>query len=253
MWDTLSFALKIVGAAGAAVCLIFTGLRAIRKDNVIRPALFALIFAAVYAASVFVVPMIASRSPSVTESGTQTAVSVNTLATSADADTASAADEAAAQAMLEKAQTASAKDDYSTAIAVCKQLQTQYPGTSAAAGVNTFLSGVCASAVSVSAEDLCSAYSADAVGADGKYLDKTVLVTGTVVDVGTDVFKNLYLRLDSGSEYTVGSVQCYFGSDQADAVNALSPGDTVKVIGRCEGSNVNVLINDCDLIACAGK
>lgn len=248
MWDTLSFALKIVGAAGAAVCLIFTVLRAIRKDTVIRPALLTLAFAAVYAISVFAVPMIAPRSSSGTGSGTQTAVSANAPATSAS-DTASAADEAAAQAMLEKAQTASARGDYSTAIAVCRQLQVQYPGTSAAAGVSTFLSGVYTSAVSVSAEDLCAAYNGDAAGADEKYLDKTVLVAGIVVDVGTDVFKNLYLRLDSGAENAVGSVQCYFGSDQADAVNALSPGDTVKIIGRCEGSNVNVLINDCDLIA----
>lgn len=248
MWDTISFALKIVGAAGGAICLILTILRVIRKDNVTKTAVLTLVFAAVYAASVFLVPMLASMTGTGTESGApQTSVTTKT-GTTAAAETTNAADEAAAEALLKKAQNAVSKDDYSTAISVCKQLQAQYPGTGAASGVSSLLSGIYSAAVNVTAEDLCAAYSAGVSSADGQYLNKVVVVTGTVVDVGTDVFQNLYIRLDNGTENAVGSVQCYFGSDKSDAVNALSAGATVKIIGRCEGSNVNVLINDCDLI-----
>ena len=56
------------------------------------------------------------------------------------------------------------------------------------------------------------------------------------------------MTLNHDDEYSLISVQCYFAKDNLDGIATLKEGDTVSIIGKCDGSTLNVLLKNCDLV-----
>lgn len=105
-----------------------------------------------------------------------------------------------------------------------------------------------AETINVSAEQLYSSYTENTVNADNLYKGKYLSVTGTITDIGQDlVTKKPCVSLDSGSEYGLYPVQCFFPSSSDDLAN-LRDGETVTIVGKCSGYNIAfVQLTGCEL------
>lgn len=103
--------------------------------------------------------------------------------------------------------------------------------------------------ISVTAEDLYSAYEENSVNADNLYKGNIVSVTGVVSNIGQDIItKKPCVSLDSGDEFGLYPVQCFF-SDSSDALANLRDGDIVTIVGKCTGYSVtNVQLTNCELL-----
>jgi len=96
--------------------------------------------------------------------------------------------------------------------------------------------------------DLLESYEANEVKGDALYIDKKMRLTGTVQDIGKDILENVYITFEGNEEYSITSVQCFFKNKEEIAkVVELSKGDTITVIGTCDGKFGNVTIKDCVL------
>ncbi len=77
-----------------------------------------------------------------------------------------------------------------------------------------------------------------------KYKDKILEVSGTVAVVpSTDANDNATISLSTAQSGNI--VKCKFGPDQEKAISKLTPGQKVKVLGKCvdSGSGRPVLEN----------
>ena len=106
------------------------------------------------------------------------------------------------------------------------------------------------SSIKVSAADLYSEYEANEVGADSKYKGQTVLVSGTIEDIGTDIMDDIYITL--GTSNMFASVQAFFAEEQAGEVGQLTKGSQVTVLCRCDGKFMNVLLKGCQISSGGG-
>lgn len=102
--------------------------------------------------------------------------------------------------------------------------------------------------IDVTAKDLLAAYEENTVAADNAYKGKLLKVTGTVGMIGKDILDTAYVTLTNGESYALISVQCYFAKDNLDDIATLKEGDTVTIIGKCDGSTLNVALKQCDLV-----
>lgn len=105
--------------------------------------------------------------------------------------------------------------------------------------------------IEISAVDLWKAYTDNEVNADNQYGDQLLAVTGTITDIGKDIVTgNPCVSLDSGSEYSLYPVQCFFsaGDKNSEALAALKDGQEITVYGTCSGAPVaSVQLSDCYL------
>lgn len=99
--------------------------------------------------------------------------------------------------------------------------------------------------IEISAEDLFADYDTNEVAADQKYKGKRLKVTGIIEDFGTDILDDGYITLETG-EYFL-SIQCYFKDSELDKVTKLSKGQTITLIGVCDGMSMNVVIKNCEI------
>jgi len=102
-----------------------------------------------------------------------------------------------------------------------------------------------APALTVSAVRLFADYDSNEVAADQKYKGKTLLVSGTVNDIGKDIMDTMYVTLVGDG--VIGQVQCFFAKSHAGALAGLSKGMNVSVKGRCDGKMMNVMMKGCTL------
>lgn len=102
-----------------------------------------------------------------------------------------------------------------------------------------------APAQKIAAVLLVSNYEANEVAADQNYKGKTLLVTGTVDDIGRDIMKTLYLTLTGVGP--LANVQCYFAQSHESQLAGLSKGMNVLVKGQCDGKMMNVHLRGCTL------
>ncbi len=94
---------------------------------------------------------------------------------------------------------------------------------------------------SVDAVSLTKAYADNGVRADEDYKGRIIEVTGAIDNVDNVLGEpTVTLKGDGG-----GRVQC--GLSDAESVSGLSPGQTVKIKGRCSGDVIWVGMNDCVL------
>ena len=70
-------------------------------------------------------------------------------------------------------------------------------------------------------------------------------MTYFVSDIG-EVLGSTYITLEAGEEFAITQAQCFFkDEEQINKVAELSKGDTVTIIGKCDGKSMNVEVNDC--------
>jgi hypothetical protein len=94
-------------------------------------------------------------------------------------------------------------------------------------------------AIKITAAKLYSEYDANEVAADVKYKDKLLEVSGVVTDIGISQSIRpgtpvIFLAESLDTPFMEG-VTIHLSTDQKDKVATLSKGDTVIVIGICEG------------------
>lgn len=100
--------------------------------------------------------------------------------------------------------------------------------------------------ISMSANDLYEAYNANAIGADLKYKDKTVLIYGTLRRAGKDILDQPYLVI--GGTGILDGVQCMFSKKQETALARLVKNEFVRIEGKVKGKVIgNVLMRECVL------
>ena len=157
--------------------------------------------------------------------------------------------ERAAMDLLDSAKADFDEGRYSSAFSKCDKVRSDYSDTDVAMSVDSFLSDLYDTAINVTAFDLHSAYDANQVSADNAYKDKAIVITGTVSDIGKNIFSQTYITLKDGSDYGLTSIQCFFDGEQESSIGETSKGNSVKLIGKCVGENLmNVQINNCYLI-----
>jgi len=103
-------------------------------------------------------------------------------------------------------------------------------------------------AIEVTAEELFAAYEEDEVAADTLYKDNLLKVTGVVYYVGTDyIFEAPEVLISGGGEDEARGIDCIFDTRYESQVAELEVGQTVAVMGICDGYQVNALLLNCML------
>lgn len=93
---------------------------------------------------------------------------------------------------------------------------------------------------------LLTDYEANEVRGDELYNGKMMRLTGTVGSIGKDILEEVYITFANADEYKITSVQCYFSDDdQIKKVMELSEGDSITLVGKCDGKFGNVVLKDC--------
>jgi len=102
----------------------------------------------------------------------------------------------------------------------------------------------------VTAEELYAAYSDDAEAADERYKGELLNVNGVITYVGTDlVLEAPQVILSGGGREEGRGVDCVFDTRYETQVEKLEEGETVSVLGVCDGSyKINVLLVECQLV-----
>jgi hypothetical protein len=100
----------------------------------------------------------------------------------------------------------------------------------------------------VSAMALVDDYKNNEVAADEKYKGKTLKVNGFIGDIKKDITDTMYVILQSGGEYELRNVQCFFADSEKEKLTQLSKGQVITVEGRCDGLMMNVLLRDCVIV-----
>lgn len=105
--------------------------------------------------------------------------------------------------------------------------------------------------IEVSAQDLWGAYSDNEVNADNQYKDKTLAVTGTIVDISKSlVLDDPCVALKSGDQLGIYPVQCFFTDEsENEQLATLEDGQTITITGTCAGKPVaHIQLSDCYLL-----
>lgn len=92
--------------------------------------------------------------------------------------------------------------------------------------------------ISITAENLTKAFTADEQKANTVYLDKVIEVSGTVSDVNKFDGK-VFVILESGDP--MAEVQCTL----RDAGATAEKGERVLITGFCRGNNMGVILTEC--------
>jgi hypothetical protein len=101
-----------------------------------------------------------------------------------------------------------------------------------------------AEAIKVSPKELYDAYESNQIKADSTYKDKPVRLTGEVGDIGKDILDKPYIKFNA-DEYGMTGIQVYFKNSEMNKLGELDKGQTVTIIGKCDGMQViNVVIKD---------
>ena len=103
--------------------------------------------------------------------------------------------------------------------------------------------------VGMTAEELYSAYKANAVEADAKYKGKILKVTGTAHKIVIkDTFDIYYIMLTSAEKHEEWNVRCTFDKAHELDLKRLTTGQIVTVQGKYDGYRTNILMRDCALV-----
>ena len=101
-------------------------------------------------------------------------------------------------------------------------------------------------AIEVTAQELFSAYEEDEAAADALYKDNLLKVTGVIYDVGTDyIFEAPEVMITGGGEDEARGIDCIFDTRYESQIAKLEKGQTVAVLGMCDGYLINVLLLHC--------
>lgn len=93
----------------------------------------------------------------------------------------------------------------------------------------------------ITASMLYDAFESQEQEANVKYLNKVLLVEGTVVKVEIDKkYSSIILKADNA---LVGGINCSFNHE----IEGVSRGDTISIKGICQGYLMDVVLNNCNI------
>jgi hypothetical protein len=92
-------------------------------------------------------------------------------------------------------------------------------------------------------EELLAEYQKNEVGADQKYKNKLIQVTGTVAGVKKAPLLGYYVGLGSPQEGETYDVMCFLDKTAEEDAGKLQQGDKVTMMGMCEGKALGVQLN----------
>jgi hypothetical protein len=97
----------------------------------------------------------------------------------------------------------------------------------------------------LTADQLLDEYKKNEVGADQKYKDKPVQITGKVSEVRKDLFGRYFIGLGTAQEGEMFDIMCYLSNDKEteEATGKLQKGQTVTLVGNCQGRAGGLALN----------
>lgn len=98
--------------------------------------------------------------------------------------------------------------------------------------------------IEITAVDLLKAFQEDEMAANAKYVDRVLMVTGTVLNIQTDS-SGATVNLQSNDP--LATVTCSFYQDDK-GVKTIKAGSPVRVKGVCTGMLTDVVLNKCSLV-----
>ncbi len=104
--------------------------------------------------------------------------------------------------------------------------------------------------IAVTVEELQSAFADDAAGAEEKFVDKILKITGFVGRIAVnDIIDSPCVVLISSEKTVLRNVLCVFDKEHAPELKLLAPGQTVTVQGKYDSCTINILVTDCVLVS----
>lgn len=98
--------------------------------------------------------------------------------------------------------------------------------------------------VEITVNELVSQFESNENLANSEFLDKVILVVGSVESVNEDSLGiSIYLKEPDD----LAGVLCNFSSGVVD-INTISKGETLKVKGLCSGYLMDVVLNKCSVV-----
>ena len=88
---------------------------------------------------------------------------------------------------------------------------------------------------SLTSEELLAEFQKNAIGAERKYKNQLIEVSGPIGKIGKSLTGYPFVSLGSGSEEELFGVTCYLTSAATDEAAKLQPGANVKLRGTCMG------------------
>jgi len=74
--------------------------------------------------------------------------------------------------------------------------------------------------------------------------NKIIFKIGSVQNIGKDILDKPYISL-CVDKYSITNVQCFIQPSGTGIASSLNKGYWVKIVGRCKGKFMNVLMEDC--------
>jgi hypothetical protein len=99
----------------------------------------------------------------------------------------------------------------------------------------------------ITAPVLVAEYEANEIAADEKYKGRRLQVTGVIDSIAKDIIDSMYVSLDSGQEFGITNVQCFFDDSEGKYLASLSKGRSLTVTCKCDGKFGNVLLRECEI------
>jgi hypothetical protein len=104
-------------------------------------------------------------------------------------------------------------------------------------------------AIELTVGELLSAYEADGVAAEARFVNKILEITGVVDRIEVkDALGIHYVALTTDEIKLLQNVRCVFKREHASELNLLTAGQTVTVQGRYDGSIIDISMRDCVLV-----
>jgi hypothetical protein len=97
----------------------------------------------------------------------------------------------------------------------------------------------------ITAIDLLKAFQQDETASNAKYVDKVLIVTGTVTGIQTDSSGQATVSLQTND--LLAAVTCSFYQDDGDA-KKIKAGSPARIKGVCTGMLTDVVLNKCSLV-----
>jgi len=104
--------------------------------------------------------------------------------------------------------------------------------------------------IEITAGEVLSAYEENGEAADAKFANKILRVTGIVKRIeAKDALDIYYITLtDVEKTLLLIDVRCFFDRKHGPELNLLTPGQTVTVQGKYDGSMINIRMSNCFLV-----
>lgn len=104
--------------------------------------------------------------------------------------------------------------------------------------------------IEITSSELIDTYNENQVKCKQLYDGKKLMVTGSVLNVGTDILNQVYVCLDHDTEYVFVGIQCYAKDNETEnKIAELKEGDVITVIGNGECGSLSFAIKDAEILS----